>query len=182
MNRISIASCGVMLLEPQVHGDSRGFFFESYHRREFEELGIEDPFVQDNHSGSSQGVLRGLHYQIRHAQGKLVRAVVGEVFDVAVDMRSSSDTFGQWYGTSLSAGNRQILWVPPGFAHGFYTLSDWAEVLYKVTDFYSPEWERTLIWNDPSVGIEWPLANGNPPILSPKDEQGSTLLEAETYT
>ncbi|MGA9532915.1 MAG: dTDP-4-dehydrorhamnose 3,5-epimerase [Anaerolineales bacterium] len=173
---------GVLRINPEIHEDSRGFFYECYNRDDFTRLGIDSTFVQDNQSGSKHGVLRGLHYQIRHPQGKLIRTINGEIFDVAVDMRRSSKTFGSWYGTTLSAANRHMLWVPPGFAHGFYTLSDWAEVLYKVTDFYSPEWERTLIWNDPSVGIEWPLKDGRQPILSPKDEGGATLHQAEAYS
>lgn len=172
---------GVLRISPEIHEDPRGFFFEGYNRNDFCQLGIDSTFVQDNQSGSKQGVLRGLHYQIRHPQGKLVRAIRGEIFDVAVDMRRSSKTFGSWYGTILSAANRQMLWVPLGFAHGFYTLSDRAEVLYKVTDYYAPEWERTLLWNDPVIGIEWPLIEGRPPLLSPKDASGAALSEAEAY-
>lgn len=154
---------------------------EAYHDSDISDIGVSARFVQDNHSGSHQGVLRGLHYQIQQAQGKLVRAIVGEVFDVAVDLRRSSETFGQWVGVNLSAKNKKILWVPPGFAHGFYALSKWAEVLYKVTDYYAPEHERTLLWNDPDVGIEWPLIDGQPPILSEKDASGVFLKDAETY-
>jgi dTDP-4-dehydrorhamnose 3,5-epimerase len=171
----------VVLIEPQIFGDQRGFFMEVYQARRFEEAGIRAEFVQDNHSGSSQCTLRGLHYQIRQAQGKLVRVVVGEVFDVAVDLRRSSPAFGRWVGNYLSAQNKAQMWIPPGFAHGFYVLSPWAEVLYKATDFYAPEWERTLLWNDPDVGIEWPLINGSPPILSQKDKIGSLLVVAEVY-
>ncbi len=171
----------VMLVEPQVYEDPRGFFFESYNLRRFEQAGIKAAFVQDNHSGSRRGVLRGLHYQIRQAQGKLVRAVVGEVFDVAVDLRRGSATFGRWVGVTLSAENMHMLWVPPGFAHGFYVLSDWAEVLYKVTDFYAAQWERTLIWNDPDVGVQWPIPPGQAPILSEKDARGAALTEAEVF-
>jgi len=171
----------IILIEPRVFGDERGFFMETYHARKFEELGIPDRFVQDNHSGSYRGTLRGLHYQIHRTQGKLVRAVVGEVFDVAVDLRRSSTTFGHWVGENLSAENKRQLWVPPGFAHGFYVLSDWAEVLYKVTDFYAAEWDRTLIWNDPKVGITWPIEDGESPILSAKDAQGNTLDETEVF-
>jgi len=171
----------VILFQPRVYEDDRGFFMETYHARRYEQHGLSQPFVQDNHSGSVQGVLRGLHYQIRHAQGKLVQVIVGEVFDVAVDLRESSPTFGQWVGERLSAENRTQIWVPPGFAHGFYVISDWAEVVYKVTDFYAPEWERTLLWNDPEVGIDWPLVSGNPPALSEKDAAGSLLREAEAF-
>jgi dTDP-4-dehydrorhamnose 3,5-epimerase len=171
----------VVVFEPTVGEDPRGFFLETYRRDEFGALGISDDFVQDNHSGSRQGVLRGLHYQIRQPQGKLVRAAVGEIFDVAVDLRRSSKTFGQWVGVRLSAENRKMLWVPPGFAHGFYALSEWAEVIYKVTDYYTPDWERTLLWCDPDVGIEWPLVDGQPPILSEKDARGTPLAQLETY-
>lgn len=152
---------------------------ETYQTRSFAEASIQAQFVQDNHSRSKQGVLRGLHYQLRQTQGKLVRAVVGEIFDVAVDIRRSSPTFGKWVAAHLSAENRQQLWVPPGFAHGFYVLSDWAEVLYKATDFYAPEWERSILWNDPTIGIPWPLLPGAPLSLSTKDEQGKLLQEAE---
>jgi len=169
------------LIEPQIFGDQRGFFMEVYQARRFEEAGIRAEFVQENHSGSSQCTLRGLHYQIRQPQGKLVRVVVGEVFDVAVDLRRTSPTFGRWVGNYLSTQNKAQMWIPAGFAHGFYVLSQWAEVLYKATDFYAPEWERTLLWNDPDVGIEWPLINGQPPILSQKDKTGSLLVDAEVY-
>jgi dTDP-4-dehydrorhamnose 3,5-epimerase len=148
---------------------------------QFRNAGIDVTFVQDNHSGSKQGVLRGLHYQIQQAQGKLVRVVQGEVFDVAVDLRRSSDTFGQWAGTELKAEDHTQLWIPPGFAHGFYVLSDWADVLYKVTDYYAPDWERTLLWSDPKIGIDWPLIDEKPPILSPKDAMGKTIDEAESF-
>jgi dTDP-4-dehydrorhamnose 3,5-epimerase len=171
----------ILLFQPEVFSDDRGFFFETFQQARFSALGIHLDFLQDNHSGSKQGILRGLHYQVRRPQGKLLRVVVGEVFDVAVDLRRSSMTFGQWVGVNLSAGNRKILWVPPGFAHGFYTLSEWAEVLYKATDYYSPEWERTLRWDDPGLGIEWPLVDGQAPILSAKDANGTSLAEAETY-
>lgn len=171
----------VIILEPEVDSDNRGFFMETYQRIQLKEFGIKDAFVQDNHSGSKQGVLRGLHYQISHAQGKLVRVIVGEVFDVAVDLRRNLETFGQWAGVCLSAENKNMMWVPPGFAHGFYTMSKWAEVIYKVTDYYVPEWERTLQWNDSSIGIEWPLINGQSPILSAKDADGVAFEEVETY-
>ncbi len=171
----------VILIKPQVFGDERGFVLETYQSRKFAAAGIPATFVQDNHSGSQQGTLRGLHYQIRHTQGKLVRVVAGEIFDAAVDIRSSSPTFGQWVGARLSAENKNQLWVPPGFAHGFYVLSDWAEVLYKATDFYAPEWERSLLWNDPTIGVEWSILPGTEPLLSPKDVQGKLLSEAELF-
>lgn len=170
----------VLVLEPRVFGDARGFFLESYNRRVFSDLlGKDVDFVQDNHSRSSRQVLRGLHYQVRHAQGKLVRVVVGEIFDVAVDLRRSSKTFGRSVSRVLSAENKQMLWIPPGFAHGFLTLSEHAEVLYKASDYYAPEQERCLIWNDPAVGIEWPLAGA--PQLSDKDRLGLPLQQAETF-
>jgi dTDP-4-dehydrorhamnose 3,5-epimerase len=171
----------VILIELQVRGDARGFFMEVYHAQRFAENGIPDSFVQDNHSGSQRGALRGLHYQIRQAQGKLVRVVAGEIFDVAVDIRCSSPTFGQWVGATLSAENKRQIWVPPGFAHGFYVISEWAEVVYKVTDLYAPQWERTLLWNDPALGIVWPIPAGEQPLLSPKDLQGRLLSEAELF-
>lgn len=171
----------IWIIEPQVFSDPRGFFMETYHLKKLQALGLDAVFVQDNHSGSMQGTLRGLHYQIRHTQGKLVRVIRGEVYDVAVDLRRHSPTFGRWVGASLSADNRRMMWVPPGFAHGFYTVSAWAELLYKVTDFYAPEWDRTLIWNDPAVGIDWPLVGGQPPILSAKDQLGKQLIDAETF-
>jgi len=164
-----------------VYSDERGFFLESYQRDLFEHAGLPGDFVQDNHSGSTRGVLRGLHYQIRQPQGKLVRPVAGEIFDVAVDLRRSSPTFGRSVGTILSAGRKDQLYIPPGFAHGFYVLSDWAEVLYKATDFYAPQWERSLLWNDPDVGVQWPLPPGSQPLLSDKDSHGSPLSEAEVY-
>jgi dTDP-4-dehydrorhamnose 3,5-epimerase len=174
---------GVLILEPQVFGDARGFFFESFNRRRFRELtGIDLEFVQDNHSRSGQGVLRGLHYQIRRTQGKLVRVVVGEIFDVAVDLRAGSPNFGRWVGIVLSADNQRTLWVPPGFAHGFLVLSTTADVLYKATEYYAPEDERTLLWNDPDIGIVWPQSNGElQPILSAKDRAGTPLRLAEVF-
>jgi dTDP-4-dehydrorhamnose 3,5-epimerase len=171
----------VILVEPQEFGDARGFFMVTYEMRQFALGGISAAFVQDNHSGSRQDVLRGLHYQLRQAQGKLVRAVVGEVFDVAVDLRRNSPTLGKWVGMHLSAANKRQLWIPPGFAHGFYVLSEWAEVLYKTTDYYAPEWDRTLLWNDPSVGIAWPLINGQLPTVSEKDARGLPLSEADLF-
>lgn len=171
----------VRVLTPDVFEDSRGFFMETFNKKLYAELGLSTDFVQDNHSGSAQGVLRGLHYQIRQTQGKLVRVVSGEVFDVAVDLRKSSDTFGQWVGETLSAENKRMMWIPAGFAHGFYTLSEWADVIYKVTDYYAPEWDRTLRWDDPGVGVEWPLLGGEPPILSGKDARGVPLAEADLF-
>ena len=171
---------GVLVLKPQVFGDERGFFFESYNQRAFRELGIHHQFVQDNHSRSHKDVLRGLHYQIQHPQGKLVRVVSGEVFDVAVDLRRDSPTFGKWIGEVISAENKKMLWVPPGFAHGFLVLSEWAEFLYKATDYYAPEHERTIIFDDPELAIAWPLSG--PPILSAKDKLGRAFSDAEVYT
>ena len=171
----------VVLIEPKVFQDERGFFLETFQVRKYTAAGITQPLVQDNHSGSRQGVLRGLHYQIRKPQGKLVRVVAGEIFDVAVDLRRSSPTFGRWVGVTLSAANHRQIWIPAGFAHGFYTLSEWAEITYKVTDYYDPEGERTLIWSDPQIGITWPLIAGKPPLLSPKDAQGLPLAKAESF-
>jgi dTDP-4-dehydrorhamnose 3,5-epimerase len=171
----------VIVIEADVAEDDRGFFLETYRKRRFEAAGITSPFVQDNHSGSKRGVLRGLHYQIHRPQGKLVRAIVGEVFDVAVDLRRESPSFGRYVDYALSAEKKNQIWIPPGFAHGFYVVSDWAEVLYKTTDDYTPEWERTLLWNDPAVDIPWPLVNGHVPILSKKDSKGKMLDEAETF-
>ena len=170
----------VKLIEPKVFGDSRGFFFESFNAKEFaEKVGVDVEFVQDNHSRSAKGVLRGLHYQIEHAQGKLVRVVSGEVFDVAVDMRRSSPDFGKWVGVNLSAENSRQMWIPPGFAHGFVVLSETAEFLYKTTDYWFPEHERCLIWNDPEIGIEWPVEGE--PTLAVKDAAGKGFGEAESY-
>ena len=169
----------VLLLEPRVFGDARGFFFESWNEREFEHAGLRARFVQDNHSRSEKGVLRGLHYQIRQPQGKLIRVVAGEIFDVAVDIRSSSPTFGRWEGVRLSAESRKLLWVPIGFAHGFCVLSEFAEVLYKTTDFYAPEYERCILWNDPELHIDWPLSDA--PTLSAKDAAGVRLRDAEVF-
>lgn len=154
---------------------------ETFQARFFAEAGIESLFVQDNHSRSKQGVLRGLHYQTRHPQGRLVRVVLGEIFDVAVDIRRTSSTFGQWVGTNLSAGNCQQLWIPPGFAHGFYVLSEWAEVVYKATDFYAPQWECSILWNDTELDIDWPLLPGVPLLLSAKDKQGVLFKDAECF-
>jgi dTDP-4-dehydrorhamnose 3,5-epimerase len=170
----------LFVLEPKVFGDARGFFFESYNENAFHAAtGLRPNFVQDNHSRSARGVLRGLHYQILQAQGKLVRVTAGEVFDVAVDIRKSSPTFGQWFGTRLSAENRRMMWVPAGFAHGFLVLSEFAEFLYKTTDFYAPHFERCIRWDDPAIAIQWPLDAS--PQLSAKDEQGSMLKDAELF-
>ena len=170
----------VLILQPKVFGDARGFFYESFNARDFAEAtGLDVSFVQDNHSKSAKGVLRGLHYQIQHAQGKLVRVVQGEVFDVAVDLRKRSATFGQWVGVHLSAENHRQLWVPPGFAHGFVVLSESAEFLYKTTDYWYPEHERSLLWNDPAVGIDWPL--DGQPLLAAKDAAGKPLAQAEVF-
>lgn len=171
----------VVLIEPKVFADPRGFFMETWHAKKFADGGIAADFVQDNHSVSSQWVLRGLHYQLRHTQGKLVRVTQGEVFDVAVDVRKSSPTFGQWVGEYLSAANHRMMWVPPGFAHGFLVLSERVEFLYKCTDFYDPGSERTVLWNDPEIGIEWPLPAGVAPIVSDKDRVGTRLAEAEYF-
>ena len=171
---------GLLVLEPKVFGDSRGFFMESFNARTFRELtGLDVDFVQDNHSRSGKGVLRGLHYQIQQAQGKLVRVVRGSVFDVAVDLRRGSPTFGQWEGVELSEENQRQLWIPPGFAHGFLVTSDSADFLYKTTDYYAPEHERSLLWNDPAVGVAWPLEGA--PLLSAKDVAGKPLAECETF-
>lgn len=172
---------GVILISPRLFEDERGFFFEWYQAEKFAAAGIAHHFVQDNHSASRCDVLRGLHYQIRQPQGKLLRVIVGEIFDVAVDLRRASPTFGRWVGVTLSAENKKMFWIPPGFAHGFLVLSDWAEVLYKTTDYYAPQWERTLRWDDPTVGISWPLAPGRTPILSAKDAAGKFLQDAEVF-
>jgi dTDP-4-dehydrorhamnose 3,5-epimerase len=171
---------GLLLLEPTVFGDDRGFFYESFNAQRFADLtGVKAEFVQDNHSRSARNVLRGMHYQIQQSQGKLVRVVSGSVFDVAVDLRRSSPTFGKWYGTELSAENKRQFWIPPGFAHGFAVTSDFAEFLYKTTDYYAPEHERALLWNDPEVGIEWPLDGA--PLLSGKDQKALPLTQVEVF-
>ena len=170
---------GVLVLEPRVFGDARGFFLESYNERTMAEGGIRDHFVQDNHSFSARNVLRGLHYQIRSPQGKLVRAIAGEIFDVVVDLRRSSPAFGKWHGVTLSGENQQMLWIPPSLAHGFLVCSESAHVLYKATDYYAPEHERTLAWNDPDIGIRWPAVGK--PLVSEKDSRGVSLREAETF-
>ena len=181
MNIIPTDIPGPVIIEPQIFGDDRGFFMETFQKRIFSEAGLPTDFAQDNHSGSRKGILRGLHYQLVKPQGKLVRVVVGEVFDVAVDLRRSSPYFGRWVGLRLSAENKRIFWVPPGFGHAFYVLSDWAEFLYKATDFYAPEGERTILWNDPQIGIDWPLMDGQPPLVSAKDAAGALLSQAETF-
>ena len=180
MKSIPTPISDLVILEPKVFGDERGFFFESYNRKTLAHLGITAPFVQDNHSRSRKGVLRGLHYQIKQAQGKLLRAIVGEIFDVAVDIRKSSPTLGQWFGVILSDSNKRQFYVPPGFAHGFLVLSDWAEVIYKTTDFYAPEHERCILWNDPDLGIDWPQETGVP-LLSPKDAAGVPFSKADLF-
>ncbi|NRR31630.1 dTDP-4-dehydrorhamnose 3,5-epimerase [Oxalobacteraceae bacterium] len=180
MNVISTPLEGLLVIEPKVFGDDRGFFYESFNARRFAELtGVQVEFVQDNHSRSARNVLRGLHYQIQQAQGKLVRVTAGAVFDVAVDLRKSSPTFGQWYGLELSAENKRQLWIPAGFAHGFVVTSESAEFLYKTTDYWAPEFERSILWNDPAIGIEWPLEAA--PLLSGKDQAGSLLANAEVF-
>lgn len=180
MKAIPTAIPDVLVIEPDVFGDARGFFFESWNRRAFDAIvGRPVEFLQDNHSASARGVLRGLHYQVRQAQGKLVRVVAGEVFDVAVDLRRASPTFGRWVGERLSAANRRMMWVPEGFAHGFLVLSESAEFLYKTTDYYAPEHERTLLWNDAAVGVEWPLEGA--PLLKPKDAAGTPLARADAF-
>lgn len=182
MHVIKTAIPDVLVLEPKVFGDARGFFFESFNQQAFEDsIGKQVNFVQDNHSLSAKHVLRGLHYQLKQAQGKLVRVITGEVFDVAVDIRQSSPTFGQWVGEYLSAENKRQMWIPEGFAHGFLVLSDTAEFLYKTTDFYAPAHERCIRWDDPAIGIQWPDL-GSHPLLSQKDQQGLSLSEAELFT
>jgi len=179
MKAVATTIADVQLLEPKVFEDSRGTFFESYNERALAELGIKGPFVQDNQSFSRRDVVRGLHYQVHHPQGKLIRCLSGEIYDVAVDLRRHSPTFCQWVGETLSSSNRKMLWIPPGFAHGFMVLSEGAEVLYKATDFYAPQHERTLLWNDPALKIDWP--RGNRAILSAKDLAGFTLEHAQVY-
>jgi dTDP-4-dehydrorhamnose 3,5-epimerase len=179
VRKISTSLPGVVILEPRVFGDERGFFLESYNEKVFAELGIGERFVQDNHSSSQRNVLRGLHYQIKQTQGKLVRAVEGEILDVAVDVRRSSPTFGGWEAVRLSGENKRMLWIPAGFAHGFCVLSENAQVLYKATDYYAPEYERTVAWNDLDLNIEWELAGV--PIVSAKDQRGVALRDAETF-
>lgn len=181
MNVIQTDIPEVLILEPKVFGDERGFFFESYNERAFRAAtGLTLSFVQDNHSRSTRGVLRGLHYQVEQAQGKLVRCTAGEVFDVAVDLRRASPTFGRWVAATLSAENKRMMWVPAGFAHGFLVTSDYAEFLYKTTDYYAPQHERAIAWNDPELAIAWPL-DGNSPVLSAKDAAATPFRQAPTY-
>lgn len=181
MEIVSTEIPDVLLIKPKIHGDARGFFLETYRENVLSSAGINAQLLQENHSGSKAGVLRGLHYQIKQAQGKLFRVIAGEVFDVAVDIRRSSPTFGKWVGVRLSAENKFQLWIPVGFAHGFYVLSEWAEVIYKTTNYYAPEHERCILWNDPAIGIRWPLLPGKQPSLSDKDLQGKTLVDAELF-
>ena len=171
----------ILLIENDLYKDERGSFLESYHKDRFRSAGIEGEFVQDNHSASSKGVLRGLHYQIRQPQGKLIYVIEGKLFDVAVDLRRHSPTFGRSMGITLTSESNNQIWIPPGFAHGFYVMSKRAELFYKVTDYYAPEWERTLLWSDPELNINWPIRKGEHPILSSKDEHGSLLSGADTY-
>jgi len=179
MKKTTTSLPGILLLEPRVFGDDRGFFLESYNQRTFAELGIADTFVQDNHSYSEKNVVRGLHYQIQQPQGKLVRVIAGEILDVALDLRRSSATFGKWETFALSGENKLMLWIPPGFAHGFRVASANAHVLYKATDFYAPEHERTVAWNDPTLRIDWQL--DGEPIISAKDQRGVAFQQAETF-
>jgi dTDP-4-dehydrorhamnose 3,5-epimerase len=188
INKVATRLPDVFILEPRSFGDRRGFFFESYNERAFAEIGIRERFVQDNHSYSARNVLRGLHYQIQQAQGKLVRVAQGEILDVAVDLRRNSPTFGKWESVHLSGDNKRMLWIPAGFAHGFRVISESAHVLYKATDYYAPEYERTLLWNDPELKIDWDLSgqptsepHGPEPILSEKDRGGCLLRNAETF-
>lgn len=181
MEYIRTAIPDVVLLVPKVFGDHRGFFLETYRQDEFDREVSPTMFVQDNHSGSTQGILRGLHYQLQQTQGKLVRAAIGEVYDVAVDIRQDSPTFGQWVGSYLTAENRHQLWVPAGFAHGYYVISAWAEFFYKTTDYYAPEWERGIRWNDPAIGVAWPLVDGKEPLLSAKDAAAPLLKDAKIF-
>jgi len=171
----------VLIIEPSVFGDERGFFMEVWNQKTFEDIGIPGAFVQDNHSKSSQGTLRGLHYQIQQSQGKLVRVISGEVYDVAVDIRKSSPTFGRWVGHVLSAENKLTMWIPAGFAHGFYVISESAEFVYKCTDFYAPQHERAIRWDDPAIGIDWPIPAGSTPLLSQKDLDGVRLPDADLF-
>lgn len=179
MNIIPTKIPDVLVLEPKVFGDERGFFYESYNRRAMTEAGIPDDFVQDNHSRSAKGVLRGLHYQIQNTQGKLVRVISGSVYDVAVDLRKSSPTFGKWVGVELSAENKRMAWIPKGFAHGFVVTSDTAEFLYKTTDYWAPQFERSLLWNDPALGIAWPLESE--PTIAAKDAAALPLAQCEVF-
>lgn len=179
MNVIATELPEVLIFEPKVFGDERGFFLETYNKRVMSEFGITDEFVQDNHSRSARGVLRGIHYQIRQPQGKLVRVTHGEVFDVAVDLRRSSPNFGKWVGFTLTAESKRFAWIPPGFGHGFLVMSEWADFLYKTTDYYAPAYDRCILWDDPVLGIIWPLTNY--PVLSVKDKVGKRLCDSEVY-
>lgn len=181
MNFLPTAIPDVIVVEPDVFGDERGFFMESWQAQKFSEGGIQADFVQDNDSRSGRGVLRGLHYQVKWPQGKLVRVITGEVFDVAVDLRKNSSTFGKWVGLYLNDSDKRMLWIPPGFAHGFYVVSERVNFFYKCTDFYAPEHERTIRWDDPDLGIDWPIADGSPPILAPKDQAGVAFKDAEIF-
>jgi dTDP-4-dehydrorhamnose 3,5-epimerase len=182
VNVISTSISEVLIIEPKVFGDSRGFFFESFNQKNFSQAtGLDVNFVQDNHSRSIRGVLRGLHYQVRHPQGKLVRVVRGEVFDVAVDIRRSSPTFGRWVGVELTEGNNRQLWVPPGFAHGFYVLSSSADFLYKTTEYYFPDLDRSVLWNDLALAVSWPIQADVAPIISAKDKNAPKLMDAELF-
>ncbi|NWH06024.1 dTDP-4-dehydrorhamnose 3,5-epimerase [Desulfobacter latus] len=181
MKYIKLEIPDVVLIEPEVFGDHRGFFMETFRMDEFNKKVQDAQFVQDNHSMSGKGILRGLHYQIKHPQGKLVRVIEGEVFDVAVDIRKSSPYFGKWVGKTISAENKRMLWIPPGFAHGFYVLSDMAQFIYKCTDYYAPEFEQSILWSDKDIGIEWPVTNIEAPVLSLKDENGACFQDAEVF-
>jgi dTDP-4-dehydrorhamnose 3,5-epimerase len=181
MNFIPCDIPDVLIIEPKVFGDARGFFMETYQARRMAEAGISGNFVQDNQSRSARGVLRGLHYQVRQTQAKLVRVVSGSIFDVCVDLRRSSPTFKQWTGVELSAENKRQLWVPKGFAHGFYVLSESADLVYKTDDYYAPEWECTLKWDDPAIGVRWPVPTGEIPVVSAKDAQGKLLAECPLF-
>ena len=171
----------VVLIKPEIHSDQRGYFMETFKQKDFYKAGIQISILQQNQSGSKKGILRGLHYQIKNAQGKLVRVIRGEIFDVAVDLRKSSKTFGMWLAEYLSEENKHQLWVPPGFAHGYYVTSEWAEIVYATSDIYAPLYERTLIWNDPHIGIKWPFGKDENPLLSDKDKTGLSLEEAELF-
>lgn len=171
----------VLRIQPKVYQDKRGFFMEAYQKSKYRDAGINYDFVQDNHSSSRRSTLRGLHYQVSHTQGKLIRVVIGEIFDVAVDLRRSSPTFGKWVGVYLSAENREQFWVPPGFAHGFFVISEQADVIYKATDYFDPQGERCIRWDDPTLSIEWPIPKGIKPLISEKDAQGSAFINAEVF-
>lgn len=171
----------VLVITPKIYTDDRGFFLESYHEEQYNNAGIKGPFIQDNHSGSFKGVLRGIHYQIKYPQGKLIRVIQGEIYDVAVDLRKSSTTFGQHVGEYISSTNHKQIWVPPGFGHGYLVLSDWSEVIYKVTDKYAFQWERTILWNDPDLNIKWPTRQEDGLLISEKDRHGKLFRNAEVY-